>query len=593
MHPGMFEAELHATQVDLGGLMKVLGEHLYSTPAVAVRELVQNAHDSIVRRRLESADPFEARIDVEGDDADLVITDTGAGLTHDEVVSFLATVGAGYTRTLRDAGRGDDLIGYFGLGFLSAFVVADVVTVTTTSYQEPDRTWVYSSRGGQRYSLGPGEPKEVGTEVRLRLRPEFRSLALAGSLRELLDRYVALLPVPVWSGGEQVNADAPPWREPDEDGVAQLRRSLGFAGRFETTFQPICVFPVDGVARGLLWIQDGATWATSDNRNLHVFVRGMLLDDDARELLPVWAGFVGGVIESSALTPVASREDLQRDDAWEEVQALLRETLIEGLANLPRTSPEAWRRVRARHTEALLGASIADPRLFAALLDELDVPTSEGDLPARKLVRDGRVHASLSTRGGFEEVLFRALRVPIASGSRFGVLSFLRRYADARGLRVVELGTEAGNRDVFRPAGVDADAQAWLEATLAEGDERVEPARFVPVDVPVVRVVDREAELKRRIEDDDLDRRVSTAALGLARLYTAGIEARKTHILYVNVDAPVIAALLRTRPGRDDVVPTLVRALGALTSTGEANGVDLRPILESYTQACLRLLGGA
>jgi molecular chaperone HtpG len=121
---------LHKTRVDLEGLMKVLGDHLYSTPMVAVRELVQNAHDSCERRRIEAGEDFEARIVVRADPSakTLTIEDTGAGLTDDEIREYLATVGAGYTRTLRQREQVGDtansLIGYFGLGFLSAFVVS-------------------------------------------------------------------------------------------------------------------------------------------------------------------------------------------------------------------------------------------------------------------------------------------------------------------------------------------------------------------------------------------------------------------------------------------------------------------------------------
>jgi molecular chaperone HtpG len=144
----MSTPELLPTQVDLFGLMTVLGEHLYSTPFVALRELVQNAHDSCVRRRLEDPAAFDAAIRVAGDAAagTLEISDTGAGLTRDEIVRYLATVGAGYTRKLREQHGSDELIGLFGLGFLSAFVIADRVAVTTTSYQSPELTLLYQSR---------------------------------------------------------------------------------------------------------------------------------------------------------------------------------------------------------------------------------------------------------------------------------------------------------------------------------------------------------------------------------------------------------------------------------------------------------------
>ncbi|MBZ4270742.1 hypothetical protein LAM69_22945, partial [Mycobacterium tuberculosis] len=85
--------------------------------------------------------------------------------------------------------------------------------------------------------------------------------------------------------------------------------------RFERRFEPLCTIAVEPTAdsdlKGLLWVHDARTYGTSDNRNLTVVVRGMMLDDDARELLPGWAGFIGGVVESTRLTPTASREDLQ------------------------------------------------------------------------------------------------------------------------------------------------------------------------------------------------------------------------------------------------------------------------------------------
>src|SRR5262249_37937863 len=91
--------ELLRTQVDLAGLMRVLGKNRYSRPHVAIRELVQNAHDSCVRRQLEDPSEFEPSIVVVADPGKrmLTITDTGAGLTREEIVKYLATVGAGYT----------------------------------------------------------------------------------------------------------------------------------------------------------------------------------------------------------------------------------------------------------------------------------------------------------------------------------------------------------------------------------------------------------------------------------------------------------------------------------------------------------------
>src|SRR5688572_17961001 len=144
--------------------MKVLGESLYSTPNVAIRELVQNAHDSCHRRRLETQDDFEPCIRVIPDSRarTLAIEDNGAGLTKSEIERYLATVGAGYTRLLRERSSEARLIGQFGLGFLSAFIVSEKTEVWTCSYQDPERAWSFSTRSGESYSIQPGEPREIG-----------------------------------------------------------------------------------------------------------------------------------------------------------------------------------------------------------------------------------------------------------------------------------------------------------------------------------------------------------------------------------------------------------------------------------------------
>ncbi|MBB3228809.1 molecular chaperone HtpG [Luteibacter sp. Sphag1AF] len=600
-------AQLRTAGVDLGGLMTVLGRHLYSTPFVALRELVQNAHDSITRRRIEDPDWAGAsRITVSADlKANIVrVTDTGAGLTEDEVHRYLATVGVGYTRQLRQGGHdAEGLIGMFGLGFLSAFVLAERVTVTTTSYQQPDRGWRYQSSTGEKYTLTEVPAREVGTVVELELRDAYSQLAGEGYLSRVLMRYCALLrePIHIGTSDEPVNAIAPPWRHvegaPIEHPVAARKRDLAFAARFETDFEPICCIPVGGAeksdVRGMLWIQDGGTYGHSDNRNLSVFVRGMLLDDDARDLLPAWAGYIGGVIESDGLTPTASREDLQRDDAYRHAQRALAEALVEGLAALPRTQPDAWRRVLRRHNEALLGAALSDARLFDLVADDVRIPTSHGDMKASALASNKGVHVSLGGEGGFEEMLFRALRVPVARGDRYAVLPFLREWVKRHGGRLIEIGTEQGNRQLFSDAPVPADVLTWLQAGLAD-NETVVPARFAPAELPLVVVPDRDAELKRVLEDDAADKRISMSALRLVRGFTAGIDGSVRARLYVNLDNPAVKALLDTHATGGDTRAALrlLKAMKVLMAAGtEQDGsLDLNAALGDVGHSVLALL---
>ncbi|MDR0440326.1 MAG: ATP-binding protein [Candidatus Accumulibacter sp.] len=604
--PGASSAIRHAG-VDLGGLMTVLGKHLYSTPMVAIRELVQNAHDSITRRRLEDPDwddrDAPARIEVIPDRAGrtLRIVDTGAGLTEHEIHAYLATVGVGYTRGLREENDDAGLIGMFGLGFLSAFVLARRVSVRTTSYQNPQAGHHYLSSNAERYSVSPIAPRPVGTEVLLELHPDFAGLANAATLRDVLGRYCALLREPIYIDGDEtpINVQAPPWR-PRETALhpAQKRKAeLEFALRFERDFEPICTIGLapegESDAVGMLWIQDGATYGTSDNRNLSVFLRGMLLDDDARDLLPPWAGFVGGVLESKRLTPTASREDLQRDGHYHAVRHAICETLIRGLGDVAQTQPEAWRRILARHNEALLGASLCDERLFGLLMEHLRIPGSQGELHPRALVHKGAVHVMLERDNDFESMLFRSLGVPVAFGYCYAVTPFLRRWTGARGLRLVELGTAHGNRQMFRPAELPPDEGEWLAAQLAD-DERAVISRFSPAELPLIVVPDHDAQLKRRLEEDANDKRLSFAALSLARQFVAGIDASHTARLYINLDNPAVQALLRARrtdAANLDAAARLLKAFKVISNARQQNGVnELAGALRDLAAAVARLL---
>ncbi|MEC9605056.1 ATP-binding protein [Escherichia marmotae] len=591
----------YSTEVNLNGLIEVLSKHLYSTPVVAVRELVQNGHDAIVRRRIEQPDaPKDNLIRVVADVAKSTITisDTGAGLTESEIHGFLATVGVGYTRMLRQQDDDTGLIGMFGLGFLSAFVLAKEVTVLTTSWQTPDQSWKYHSTDGQKYTVTPHQNSAPGTQVILTLKEEYSHLASNNLLNRVLSRYCILLhePVCVGDASEPVNKLRPPWREVAPEGVTMhralvQRKNLAFAAQFESSFEPICTIPVVPAgmsdAVGILWIQDGATYGTSDNRNLSLFLRGMLLDDEARELLPPWAGFIGGVIESSKLTPTASREDLQRDETWVAVQEALKESLISGLSDLAQNQPEIWRRVLMRHNEALLGAALCDDRLFDLLKDRLQVPTSKGALLAKDLRINNSIHILLSRDGGFEEMLFHILQRPVARGDRYAVVPFLRRWALLYHCRIIEVGTQTGNEQLFSLAELPEEQVAYLEEQLCDGEQLI-ISRFEPAVLPLVVTPDREAELKQILEQDDADKRISTAALMLARQFTSQIQKTKTSSLYINLNNPCVMQLVTALQHQQQPAAAL-RLLKSLkvilcSSGNKEQQWDLHQALEDFTQ---------
>lgn len=593
-------AEFRSTEVDLSGLMRVLGEALYSTPHVAIRELVQNGHDSLERRRIENRLPDAPliRLSTDSEQGRLSIEDNGAGLTDVEIHKYLATVGSGYTRTLRDQGESSSLIGYFGLGFLSAFVVSDKTEAWTCSYQTPEQAWLFTSRSGETYSVAPAEPRPVGTRVTLHLRESFRDLADPRKLLALVTKYCRLLPQPVEVNGTVVNAEPPAWRLPAD--VSPLRRrklALELATSLEQQFEPITTLELlpgensDPDVRGLLWIQDGATYATSDHRHVSVYVRGMLVSADERELLPAWAGFIGAAVESDSLKPTASRESLQKDDTFEHVKQRLRESLVHGLSRLAAVEPANWRRVLRRHNEALLGAAISDPRLFQLLAKQLTVPTSMGDLTVPAVLEQAKrtLHVRDADTSAHQELLFRALNVPVVDGARYGAHSFCRLYCERLGGKLVVLGTEQGDRELFREASVTSEQRERLERLFGAPDRQLLVSRFAPSYLPFIAVKDREVELKRRLEAEEADKRMGAAVLSLARQFTASIENNAVFRCHVNMDCPVIAALLAASPERAELGLRLLAPLGVLLAEKGAGG-ETEAQLRGFSDAVCAVL---
>jgi molecular chaperone HtpG len=590
------------TKVNLAGLMKVLGENLYSTPNVALRELVQNAHDSCHRRRIESDSEFEPRIEVRGGERTLTIEDSGAGLTRDEIDEYLATVGSGYTRNLRDSGAETGLIGYFGLGFLSAFVVSERTEVHTASYQTPDKAWLFSTRKGESYTVSEAPARPIGTTVKLHLAEGFTELGDLGVLEALLKRYCCLLDFPIHCGGRLINAELPPWRDPEiTSPVRRQRLAIEFAERFESRFAPLFAIElprpgdVDPPCSGLLWVQDGGTFGTSDNRNVWVFVRQMMVTNEDRELLPDWAGFCGAIVESTDLVPTASRESLKRDVVYDATADYLRDALIRGLADVAREQPEAWRRTQLRHNESLRGAALCDDRLFELLAEVVTLPTTQGELTAPVILEraGGKLYVSQSDRGGYEELLFRALKVPVVQGLRHAALAFCRAYTDRRRGALILVGTDSGDSDVFGRAECSADEVARLRQWFAADDTEVVAGAFEPPHLPLVLVPDRDVELKRLIESDEADGRMSRAALGLARGFTAAIDDRAGARLYVNTRCPAIAALHGAGDAERAVALRLLRSLIALLADGaESRVMGVDQALENFCETVTNLLQG-
>jgi molecular chaperone HtpG len=209
-------------QINLPGLLRMLGENIYSDPEVAVREMIQNAHDSSIVRTTKDPGFQEPRIDLTFDKAarTLTIADNGTGMTESELHKNLATIGESFTRIQKEELRGQEreeaalLIGQFGIGLLSAFAIARKVEFLTRSYQADSTGLQWACEGDIHYTIEAAPKDDIGTRVVLHLLDSKLDLLDEKRLRQAIKKYADFLSVPILLSGQQVNTCTPPWSSP-------------------------------------------------------------------------------------------------------------------------------------------------------------------------------------------------------------------------------------------------------------------------------------------------------------------------------------------------------------------------------------------
>ncbi len=574
----MTTAQYKRTSVDIAGLLKVLGENLYSRPEVAVRELIQNASDAISRRRLQTGDQFSPRIDIECHAADnqLIISDNGSGLTDTEIEQFLTRIGTGYTRSLRRDEESSDLIGAFGLGFLTAYMIGNRVEVITTS--QTGSAFRFLSENGERYIVSPITPGDVGSVVIISLKDKYEYLSDYGRLLDVVTEYCSLMNIPIHVQGnsEPINK-VPPWRieAENEPQIRKQKRRLEFAEIMEPYFDPVCTIPLDiDDGQGLLWIHDRSTYGGADNRWMQIYVRGMMVAKNKHEFLPGWAGFLSGMLESNSLNPTASREDIIKDATYQSARRQTAQNLISGLTDIAQNQPEVWRSILRRHNEALLGAAIADDALFRAIYKDLTVPTSEGDLGLEDIQSrsPNGLAIALQVDGGADEIVSRAFGTPVILGYRYGAAAMAHKFASIHDLDIIELGTKRGHDVLFPRVETDPATEERLRHLFDEEDQTLILSEFDPPFLSALNFVDAEQSLKAYFEDDEADKKISQGALGLARAFTQKIDKQAPLHLVINLRSPIIKAMLDADTSDAEACAKTVKASAKMLCKHKALG---------------------
>ncbi|HVT79888.1 MAG TPA: ATP-binding protein [Phycisphaerae bacterium] len=506
-------AERGTFQLHLPGLLKVLAEHLYSSQRVGVRELLQNAHDSCVRRSVEQWEAsYRPRIDLSIDARAKVlrVSDNGSGLTTQEIQTYLTVIGRGYTRELRerlaaeDADRSQLLVGQFGIGFLAAYLLASEVTVETLSANSAALRW--RSIGDDGYELDAGSRERQGTTVELKLKPSANFLLRESLLTDTVREYADFLPTPVFvaDSAAPANLGSPPWEQSDPESACRA-----YAARRFGESEPLCVLQLrDGKVnlghdtvtvplRGFLFIPAQSVVSVKEYGTAAVYIRHMAICDADKDLLPDWARFVRGVIDCPALQPTASREAVHQDDAFEALRQILAEQLGAGLRRIAREEPQAWRQVVFAHTDLIMGWAAKDDDFFRLVADSVPLRTSRGRIafPEYLQASGGGIYYTTRELGSLQEkILAEGRDLPAIDASWFGVQEFLKRYAAIKnGLPMIRLDDDLGR--LLQP--VTPGPYQELLTLCEELGFNTRAASFKPADFPAVMTYPAGAEFVR------------------------------------------------------------------------------------------------
>ena len=514
--------------VDLAGLLRVFGGHLYSTPEVFVRELIQNALDAHTMLPGAGVRP-RIQLSLDAEAATLCFEDGGVGLDQDGLRDQLSRIGASSKRS----GDHEGVIGQFGIGLLSGFLVADRLVVETKTEAGEALRWD-ASIGGD-YRVEPGSRTTRGTAVIVHLREDARHYADPAVLAAAIQRYVIYVDadIELRAGGSVERLTAtPPWLAELDTVAAEVGEVDGQAPIELRRF-------THGANRGVLWLRGVESGRAA---SCAAYVHGVLVDASERSLLPQWATFCGAAIDARDLSPTASRESFVHDASRAQLADAIKAELLAWLVEL--ADEELFGTFLRRHHRALMAACLDDAALLEALAAELPLMTNEGTRTLSSLAAEGRILYA-SARDDFARLapLLSARGELLVNACHTHEPELLAAWKRLRtGLRLEHMSferlgefTEEAPEHAARFAPLLRAASALMQPY----DVRVELCRFAPSEVPILVLADA-SRLRER------GRKLSTEGTGLQRALVAELLAVRQVVftpMLVNADNPLISAL--------------------------------------------------
>jgi HSP90 family molecular chaperone len=364
-------AETFSFQAEIQQLLDILVHSLYTEREIFLRELISNASDALNRVQFELLtnrdilDPdAELAIEVKADEAagTITISDTGIGMTRDEMMTNLGTIARSgakaFLNALKDSKNGassaaQEVIGQFGVGFYSVFMVADRVRVVSRSYRQDEQAWAWESSGGATYTLEPAEREARGTDVIVYLKEDAKEFLTEWKLKDIIRRHSDYIAFPIYVGDseEATNKQTAIWRQdPKEVTVEQYddfykMLTLDWEQPLHHIHMRADV-PLQFYA--LLYIPASAERNMLSPRKepgLKLYARKVLIQEYSKDLLPEYLQFVQGVVDSEDLPLNVSRESVQANKLMVNLKKTITSKVLSELKRMVAKDREKYLRV--------------------------------------------------------------------------------------------------------------------------------------------------------------------------------------------------------------------------------------------------------
>lgn len=345
-------------------LLNILIHSLYNDREVFLRELISNASDALTRLNFElltNREVFESETEPKihirtyPDEKLLVITDTGIGMNEAELIENLGTIAQSGARSFIQAAQENnahlsDIIGQFGVGFYSSFMVAEWIQVTSRSYRIEDSAAAWFSEGAGTFNVEPAEYEHRGTQVKIKLKEDAAEFLEEFRLREIIRKHSDFIPYPIYlnDAEEKVNQQIALWRQsPQEVEETQLE---DFYRQYTLDFEKPLLhlhMAVDAPLQmyALLFIPanpERNIFSPRKQDGLKLYARKILIQEYTQDLLPKSLRFIQGVVDSEDLPLNVSRESVQSTRLMSQLKKLITNRLIDTFSKLAKEKPEDY-----------------------------------------------------------------------------------------------------------------------------------------------------------------------------------------------------------------------------------------------------------